>query len=114
MSATALILWLYAADVFGSISLLCFVGFALTFLGAGLTMLIKAGFDPMPWAQLKKAGWLCFAFAVVGALTPSKSTAYAAAAVYVGAEVAGTEEFGLVRKLVTQELLKLVEPKDKK
>ena len=50
-------------------------------------------------------------FLLIACFLPSKQTLYGAAAIYVGAEVANSEELQLVRQLVVKELKKTMEAK---
>lgn len=113
---TSIILLLYLADVVSSIGVVCalaLLGSAVFFSIMTLVVMLGDGGEKFPEWTKALCIWTAVA-AAVGVLTPSKTTIYASAAVYVGGEAVNTEEFRLVRQLITQELRGLVAKGEKK
>lgn len=112
---TTSIIWLiYFADVLGNLQ--AALGILLTVGAMGAFAVCMHLFVNEAWsaAWASRFKWgvsLAGVAVLVLALLPSKQALYASAAVYAGGQMADTEEFRLVRQMVTQELRKMVEPK---
>jgi len=110
---TTLILLLYFADVAEKLLFISVSGAAVTVI-----LIFCFFFGEIREDQVEHKVRLVIISTVVGlsflllaCFLPSKQTIYGAAAIYVGAEVANSEELQLVRQLVVKELKKTVEAK---
>ncbi len=112
---TSSIIWvLYLADVLAGVhGLLIFIACAFCLFGASacVALTVEKWWSPEWKVRIKWVAGIGLAAAFTAALLPSRQTLYASAAVYAGGQLADTEEFRLVRQIVTQELRKMVEPK---
>ena len=106
---TGNLMWLmYLADALSSLKILTMIALTTGCIGSVVFCVVSfANDDKVKFPRW--AAWGLLAAAAAATFAPSRQTIYAAAAIYVAGEAAGTEEMQLVRKIITNELREMAE-----
>ena len=119
MTAT-IMLFIYLAGIIGDLKFVCGTLAFLSILGGAIATIVNSTYDDFPKGIGKYLKIPIIILSITSSLIifiPSKDTMYMMAGVYIGGQAVDTDEFKLVRQLVTNKLTELVKesiPTEKK